>query len=203
MLFATAVVSPVLAANRKVGVTLNGTAMYDASTSSGSYNRTQLTVIGIVVDEVHLNLTYYNGTTVDDYDVIVGNVSDSSVLPFFFIYLIGSGLEAGDEVSPGLDFVLNDTMTQTWAGVSRQIVHLSIYDGGIEGWWDQETGLMVKINFFFFAWLNLTLVDTDLWEPTNLLSTTNLLLAAAGIELIIIVVLAVKLSSKGGKKGRK
>lgn len=199
MFLSLVTVSPVMAAEYKVGIDLNTTAKYDASVSGSPYNKTHLAVFGIVGPEVHLRLTNYIGDMYYSVTTLTGNVSDISVEPYLMVFLIASGLQEADEISPGSAIILSETVTQTWCGVSRQINH---FDAGGVGdlWWDQETGLMVKANFQPFGWLNFTLTETNAWEPMNLLSTTNLLLAAAGIELLIIVVLVVKLSSKGAMK---
>ena len=196
-----AVITPVQAADYVVGVQLDQYADYDA-VSDGDWTRLFMEVYGIVGPEVTLNITSYNGTTVSGSSLVTGDISNHSASGLIIMYLMAAGLESGDKIYPDEDWVINETISESWAGVTREINHFNVAGDMLQGWWDQETGLMVKVNFWFFGWINLTMTETNAWAPPELLSTTNLLLGAVGLELIIIVVLLVRGRGKKSKKKR-
>lgn len=159
-----------------------------------------ITVHGIVGTEVTLNITTYNGTIVDSSQLATGDIANHSASALIVMFLIAGGLQSGDKIYPDVDWIINETISETWAGATRQINHFNVAEGLFEGWWDQETGLMVKVNFWFFGWINLTMTETDAWAPFDLLSPTNLVIGAAALGSIIVIVLLVR---RRGKKRRR
>jgi hypothetical protein len=89
----------------------------------------------------------------------------------------------------------------TVAGISRTVNHLRTPDGQFEVWWDKETGLMVKANVFIIFWGNYTMMSTTTFAaPPGLFSNpmTLLALGEGGVILILLVYIAV--SRRGGKR---
>ena len=200
VLFLAAMVTPVLGATYTVGLDLGTTADYNVSETSGVIDRAEIEVYGILGTEITLNVSSYNETTLDHFTIYRNDVANESAYFLGFYYTVAAGLAAGDPLYPNSLLIINETITETYDGVSREINHVKVNDGTFEAWFDKETGLMVKINLWFFNWINSTLMTTTAWEPVNLLSTTNLLLIGVGVEFLVIVLLVVR---RGGSKKKK
>lgn len=153
----------------KVGVKVGDIADYKTSTDWGTYNRTHLLVYGVVGTVVYLNFTDYNTDgTVNNTRQIMGDILIGT-WPIY-LYLTAANLTAGDPIWSGSWAKINETITMTVAGASRTVNHLrtrassQMPDGTFEVYWDKETGLMTKLNVWYFGWINMTIISTDAWS---------------------------------------
>jgi hypothetical protein len=188
----------------KVGVKLGYTATYKSSFTLSAANKTYFLVWGVVGTLVYLNITTYlpNGTVdtsgQDLIDVYIGGLTST--------YLIAGGLSANDGIyhgSVGGGYWINDTSTMAVAGISRAVNHLRTHDGLYEVWWDKETGLMVKCNVWLLGWYNNTMTSTTAFAaPPGLFSNPMTLLALGEGAVILILLVYIVMSRRGGK-GRK
>jgi hypothetical protein len=191
---------PSLAADyNQVGVRVGDTAEYDAQLSSLSdVNRLHILVYGIVGTVVTLNLIYYfkNGTqehTTQMTEDICNGAGDP-----LYLFLITPNLKAGDSIYSGASEMIDRTDTMNFAGASRSINHYTVGDPSWESYWDQATGLTVRLTYWIFGWTNLTLTSTSLWSGGLPLPV---ILLIGGIALFVGGMIAgFILGRRGGEK---
>lgn len=183
----------------QVGVRVGDTADYDAQLSSPSdVNRLHIDVYGIVGTTVYLNLTYYfrNGTLYSASQV-TGDINIGTL--FFYLYLITPNLQVGDAIYSGASATIDKTNTMTIAGASRSVNHYN--DSSWDSWdsyWDQTTGLTVKLTYWIMGWTNLTLTSTSLWSGGLPLPV---IIQIGGISLLIFgMITGFFIGRRGGEK---
>ncbi len=188
-----------------------------ASRSAGDFNQTQWlkgTVQTIIGTSVTLNaLSHYtNGT--EKTQIFTGDLATGSGNLTFI--LIPSGLGKGDRFLMNFGqgastqtVTINNTATRSYAGASRTV---DLYNSSMSStysdttstskflvYWDQATGLLVEISFFFAITgscgayctssnFSFSAIQTSLWGTSagGALSSSNLLLYA-GIAVVVIV----------------
>ena len=187
----------------QVGVRVGDTADYDAQLSSYiDVTSLHIDVYGIVGTTVTLNLIYYfwNGTQQSTFQVS-GDISNGAGNPYFYLYLITPNLQVGDAIYSGASATIDKTDKMNIAGASRSVNHYSIGDASWDSYWDQTTGLTVKLTYWFFGWTNLTLTSTSLWSGG--LSET-VILVIVGVSIFIIgVILGYFIGRGRGEKPQK
>lgn len=148
----------------KVGVKANDMVVYKLSISAKTENKSIMLVSGINGTEVYLSYTnFFPNGTISSQSQQSTNVTTGSTLGW--LSLIAANLTAGDPVYSGATTTINETVTMTTAGANRVVNHLYLSSGMLDIYWDKITGLMVKINFLFFGWLNYTMLYTTAWPP--------------------------------------
>ncbi len=182
-----------------VGVAVGERAYYAVSITASSVTNMLLVVHGIVGTVVTLNLTWYLGDgTIDSENQITGDISTGS--GFIWIYLIASGLQANDPPTSGGSYGFNSTSLGIMAGAIRSINYIKLPNGLLEQRYDQVSGLILQGNVWFFAWLNLTMLDTSFGNPLFRITS---IVAIVGV-IIVLIVAAVILKRRSGKpKSRK
>jgi hypothetical protein len=200
-------VAPTSAASyTTVGIVPGSSSVYSENISS-TFPTTEtklviniFTVSGTVVYE---NASHYlaDGTVgrIDNMVVDVNKNSGSSYI--LMLTVIASGLTTGDPTTPGGLYKINDSSPMTFGGATRTINHFkgSTFDASkiyIEDWWDKDTGITVKWNFWFPGspgyWQNVTMTSTTAWSPSappapSTFSTTSMI-AIAGIGIVALVI---------------
>jgi hypothetical protein len=186
---------PTLATTYQLGVQAGNTATYTASVT-GLTNVTTAhllvhnatgTVAGLIMSFYFSNGTLAKGENISALvDVTSTNGSDLG-----FIFLIAKNLTAGDPVYPTAKLTLNQTTSLTVAGASRAVNLLKIGNSSL--YWDQATGIIVKMNLQIIGWLNFSMTATNMWSAAGILglSTTELLII--GVVVILVIIVAVVL----------
>lgn len=138
--------TPAVAADyTKVGVKVGDTATYRTAMSGSVVNKTVYLIYGIVGTVFYINYTYFlpNGA-VSSQGQLVGDTVTGGILNV----LVAKNLTANDRIYSGSPIKINDSSVMTFGGVSRVINHARILNGTDESWWDKDTGLIVKMNFW-------------------------------------------------------
>jgi hypothetical protein len=181
-----------------VGVSVGETAYYAVSLSFSDDANLLLVVHGIVGTVVTLNLTFYfaNGTISSDFQ-LTGDISTGS--NFISIYLIAAGLQAGDAPTSGASHTFNSTTLGIMGGAVRSVNHVSVPAWDLDQKYDQASGLLLQSNVvIFFAWYNLTMLDTSFGNPFFKITSIGVI-----VGVLVFVVVAAVVLRKRGTKSRK
>jgi hypothetical protein len=186
-----------------VGVKVGDTADYKTASSWVTDNKTRLYFTYISKTIVSIDdMSFWPNGTLHSSTSWTGNIS-SYEFPIY-VALLAAGLTVGDHIgtvpsSPTID--VNTTLTV--AGASRLCNHA--HKEGVlfylDGYWDKETGLLVKGNFaslLFPGWFNATLISTTVWSQPSVLSMTTIAL----IEGAVIVVLLIAMVFVARRRGK-
>lgn len=192
LLVVSATYTPALATTYQLGVQAGNTADYTAAISSiSNVTKGHMSVHNATGTIAGLDFTfmYPNGTVATSSSIsVMVDVTSTNGSDIGFIFLIAKNLTHGDSVYPTATLTINETTTMIVAGANRTVNHLSL--AGVDNfYWDKATGVIVKMNFFFFAWINLTMTSTNMWSAGGLfgLDTTTLLIIGGVVVLVIIV----------------
>lgn len=182
--------TPALATTYQLGVQAGNTGDYTATISGNSnVTKAHMSVHNVTGSVAGLDFTfiYPNGTVAKSSSISVFvDVTSTNGSDLGWIFLIGKNLTNGNPIYPTAPYMINATTTMIVAGVNRTVNRLSI--GDTTFFWDKNTGTIVKMNFHFFGWINITMTATNMWSAAGLfgLSTTTLLIIG-GVVLVIIV----------------
>ena len=186
----------------KVGVRVGDFADYTVQISDSNATRMHLYVYGIVETTVYLNITTFDETgNLQSSYTIMGDIRDGFTF-LFYRYLITPHLQKDDPIYSGASIIIAETLTMEVAGASRSVNQYRTADSLIECWWDQATGIIVKLNLWFFGWINITsMISTSLWSGG--LSET-IILVIVGVSIFIIgVILGYFIGRGRGEKPQK
>jgi hypothetical protein len=113
--------------------------------------------------------------------------------------LVAKNLTTNDRIYSGSPIKINDSSVLTFGGVPRIINHARIFGGLYEFWWDKDTGLIVKMNLYSVAWLNMTMISTTAWFPAapsglfdNPLMLPLLVMGALVVVLLVAIVVVAR-----------
>ncbi|WXG47009.1 MAG: hypothetical protein WED05_10180 [Candidatus Atabeyarchaeum deiterrae] len=180
----------------KVGVKVGDTATYRTAMSGSTINKTFYLIYGIIGTAFYINYTYFlpNGT-VSSQGQLVGDTVTGGMLNV----LVTRNLTVNDQIYSGSPIRINDSSVMTFGGVSRIVNHARISGGSYEFWWDKDTGLIVKINFYSSGWLNMTMISTTAWFPVpppgpidNPLMLPLLVMGALVVVLLVAIVVVAR-----------
>jgi hypothetical protein len=181
----------------KVGVKVGDTVTYRSSFTGQTWNKSMMLIYGIVGTVVTVNYTHYNpGGTAVSQGQMVGDIYAGNL--FFAIFLIAANLTTSNPVYFGATETINDTSQMTVAGALRTVNHIAYYSGMVDAYWDQATGLMTKLNFWFLGWQNYTLLSTTAWTPDTVPSLLNMTTIALieGVVIIALVIAVIVVASR-------
>ncbi|WXG46070.1 MAG: hypothetical protein WED05_05310 [Candidatus Atabeyarchaeum deiterrae] len=185
------ILNPLLATvSTEVGVEVGDIADYVfiEGNLAWHFQHTQVTSVSGAI--VSLNVTrFYKNGTVDPSGsgVLTGNVSRGDL----YWNLITVGLSVGDRCAPSNSGVssINKTFTASIAGRSRVVNEASLDPFSL--WWDQATGLMVRI---FDSWgdFDVTLVSTTAfgldYSAMFLVLGCTFAVIVASIAVVLVIV---------------
>ena len=100
------------------------------------------------------------------------------------MWIISADLEKGDPIAVGANWIINDTITRTYAGASRSVNFLNISQAVEDAksttvfYWDQTTGVLLEVSSNKTSptenWtLRYRAVETSLWGPSPLQVTAE------------------------------
>ncbi|WXG44295.1 MAG: hypothetical protein WED04_09725 [Promethearchaeati archaeon SRVP18_Atabeyarchaeia-1] len=180
----------------KVGVKVGDIATYRTAMSGSAVNKTVFLVYGIVGTSFYINYTYFlpNGA-VSSQGQLVGDTVTGGMLNV----LVTKNLTTNDRIYSGSPIKINDSGILIFGGMSRIINHARISGGLFEFWWDKDTGLVVKMNLYSVAWLNLTMISTTAWFPVappglfdNPLALPLLVMSALVVALLVAILVVAR-----------
>ena len=206
-------------ASYKVGVTPGDWAEYSLILNSGSSSKVRVDIIAVSGTIITLNETDYNWNGSVVFKIQIDrNFSQPFDVGFPEDDLIPANLTAGDALSPGSHFLINETVPITINGSQRFCNHVALNwsqhssnvseTNLLDFYWDQISGVLVKYTFSSTGnVLNSSettiLVSTNLFEFTlsnGTLSTFDLAIAGVAVGAIIVVLCVVSYRSKRQNK---
>jgi uncharacterized membrane protein YiaA len=201
-----ATINPTMAANyNQVGVKVGDTADYKIDMTTITDNKTRLYFTYISKTIVSFDdLSFWPNGTLHSSTSWTGNVSTYE-FPIYFC-LLAAGLKVGDHigtnpVSPTID--VNTTLTAAGASRLANHAHLEGFLFYLDGYWDKETGLLVKGSFFslfYLGWFNATLISTTVWSPSGALSMTTIALIEGAVIVMLLIAMVFMARRRGKHK---
>ncbi|WXG47020.1 MAG: hypothetical protein WED05_10235 [Candidatus Atabeyarchaeum deiterrae] len=199
LLIAMIAVVPSSAADyTKVGVKAGDTAHYTLEVTNFTAGMTMSVYVKNVTGVmVGVNLTILNpDSSLNDTEMMLGNITDGSGFLFPFYPLVASNLKQGDLIydHPG-NPAINETIPVNIAGYSRTVNFVNLTSDPanyMRIWWDQPTGLVVQIRMLLsdmgMGSINATLTSTTAFTTSGGAPPYDITTMVIVIALVIIVV---------------
>jgi hypothetical protein len=157
-------------------------------------------VTGVIVN---LNFTLYNPDhSVNDTDLMSGNITDGNGFSFPLFLVIASNLNQGDQIYLGGGVpAINETIPMSIAGYTRTVNFLNLTHSGeyMRYWWDQPTGMAVQARILLGGIsANITMTSTTAFETSGAppFNATTLIIVV-GVVVVVVAGAAAVVHRRG------
>ena len=189
----------------KVGVESGDWMKFDVTVTpsddlASKWFRMEFLSVGGTVAYIRMTTHLPNGTDLFEEDYF--NMSSTSGEGLWQGYVISANSSAGDSVYLGYEAKINGETADTYAGVNRTIVYVSLGSDLHETYyWDKETGVLTEyISLQNGKTVNIKLTSTNLWsQGLSLLDLwpSLIMILVAAVVVFAVVFMRSKKSAAG------
>lgn len=210
LFMSTAISTTAQGVTYNVGVKPGDWAEYSETLSLSSLSvRVRIDIVAVSGTTVTLNETLYNtnGSVAFRFQ-FSGDIASPLGMLYLGMNLIPANLAAGDALSSGSPYVINETVPMTIANSQRSCNHVAIHSNiqsnsvSIDYYWDQVTGILVKEAVSYSGAsgsysTTITMTSTDLFTAgLGAMGTLVLGVVGVAVGVLMVVILVVTVRSR-------